>query len=112
MDIEVLKNRGGHFCLWDGSRFLADCGKGPEGEERATAIWDKIKNLQAANEALQNQTRPTRTAIAPFARLYEAARGLVGEDWVVGRVNDATGEVFEVTMGDLRRLVGEMDNGE
>jgi hypothetical protein len=55
--------------------------------------------------ALLIGAQPPSAAIAPFARLYAAARGLVGDDWVVGRVNDAAGEVFEVTMGDLKRLV-------
>jgi hypothetical protein len=184
MDIEIIKTVCGHFRLWNGSTYLADCGKGAEGEERATAIWDEIKNLQLANEAMRHKAdqydsvvealhvadsgryradtldtvlhrlrragkvhavlarliyaiageqedpieleralgyeaaplikearalligaQPSRTAIVPFACLYEAARGLVGDDWVVGRVNDATGAVFEVTMGDLKRLV-------
>jgi hypothetical protein len=56
---------------------------------------------------------PSSTAIAPFARLYEAARGLVGDDWVVGRVNDSEGAVYEVTMGDLKRLIeGEQQTNE
>jgi hypothetical protein len=83
-------------------------------EEASRCIQDENPRhaLQVLRDAMHGAPqRPSadrpNTAIAPFARLYEAARGLVGDEWVVGRVNDATGTVFEVTMGDLRELVGE-----
>jgi hypothetical protein len=71
----------------------------------ATITLGDLRRAAKALAAIIERAQQHRTAIAPFARLYEAARGLVGDDWVVGRVNDATGAVFEVTMGDLRELI-------
>lgn len=53
MDIEIVKTIEDGYRLWDGDQFLADCGKGVEGEERAKAVWDEIMNLQVANEELR-----------------------------------------------------------
>lgn len=48
MNIEIVKTIKDDYRLWDGDKLLADCGKGPEGEARATALWNEIRNLQVA----------------------------------------------------------------
>lgn len=55
MDIEIVRTVEDSYRLWDGDRFLADCGKGVEGEDRAKAVWDEIANLQLANSTLRQQ---------------------------------------------------------
>lgn len=74
MNIEIVKTIEGSYCLWDGPHYLADCGKGVEGEERAKAVWDEIMNLQVANsELLAERNRLTserdeaRTILAEIA---------------------------------------------
>lgn len=55
MDIEIVRTVEDDYRLWDGDTYLADCGKGVEGEERAKAIWDEIMNLQVANDELRGR---------------------------------------------------------
>lgn len=120
MDIEIIENQGGHFRLWDGSRFLADCGKGPEGEERAKVIWDEIKNLQMANDELK--ARVGRDGLIQSLRRFAESAGVefeqtdaehwawrMGDAWQPayvaegGAIHGAIRYVFEEYLPSLRR---------
>lgn len=63
MDIEIVRTTHDTYRLYDGDRFLAVCGAGVKGEERAKAVWDEIMNLQTANDVLLAELEAARAVI-------------------------------------------------
>lgn len=99
MEIEVIKSVDDGYSLWNGDKWLADCGKGPEGEDRANAVFDEIVNLQLANENLRAELEATKRVLAAerdivpaYAVLYGTARLLVealdANDWSEPGISD------------------------
>lgn len=75
MDIEIVKTIKDDYRLWDGDKLLADCGKGPEGEARATALWNEIRNLQVAGSELRACLETLKAILTDPANQVEVSGG-------------------------------------
>lgn len=77
MDIEIVESVRGDYRLFDGDRFLADCGSGQEGEQRAK----EIKALEVSNGRLRVERNEAQrlisemhTTFADMMRAKDAAQ--------------------------------------